>query len=495
MNAPSINGGSALPTDRAEVGLVALEARLRHDLACLDYPAKPWVLQRSHPSGRPVRDVVIVGGGQSGLAAAFALTRQKVENLLVIDENPEGQEGPWITYARMATLRTPKYLTGPDLGIPSLTFRAWWEAQYGPEGWEQLGKVPRQDWMRYLAWYRRVLGLPVRNGVRLEGIAPLEGGLFELRVSGDGADAAGAVDGTLLARKVVLATGIQGGGEWHVPPLVRDRLPRLLYAHTSERIDFAGLAGRRIGIQGGGASAFDNAQFALGAGVGGVDVFLRKGELPRINPIRYMENAGFLGHFADLGDAAKYRAMAYFLDHAQPPTNDMFARAASYPNFRLHLSAPWQDLAPDGDGVRVTTPAGDFRFDFLVISTGFVTDLTLRPELAALAPDIALWRDRYTPPPGAAHPLLEVHPYLGPGFELQPRTPEAAARLHGIFAFNYCALASLGLSASALSGMKFALPRLTGAITRQLFTDDQDAILGDFMAYREEEFTGRWPAD
>ena len=42
----------------------------------------------------------------------------------------------------------------------------------------------------------------------------------------------------------------------------------------------------------GGASAFDNAQFALSQGVGEVHVFVRREELPKINPIRFMEFVG-----------------------------------------------------------------------------------------------------------------------------------------------------------------------------------------------------------
>jgi len=38
---------------------------------------------------------------------------------------PEGREGVWVTFARMPTLRSPKDQTGPDLGLPSLTFEAW----------------------------------------------------------------------------------------------------------------------------------------------------------------------------------------------------------------------------------------------------------------------------------------------------------------------------------------------------------------------------------
>ena len=45
--------------------------------------------------------------------------------------SPKDFEGPWATTARMETLRSPKQLTGPALGLPALTFRAWYEAQFG----------------------------------------------------------------------------------------------------------------------------------------------------------------------------------------------------------------------------------------------------------------------------------------------------------------------------------------------------------------------------
>lgn len=116
---------------------------------------------RVHPAGH-VDDVIIVRAGQSGLGAAFALQRERVHNVLVIDENPAGQEGPWVTYARMQTLRTPKHITSIDLGVPSLTFRAWWQAQHGSAACNALDKIPRAPWMDYLRWYRTTLRLPAR---------------------------------------------------------------------------------------------------------------------------------------------------------------------------------------------------------------------------------------------------------------------------------------------------------------------------------------------
>ncbi|MEM6653841.1 MAG: FAD/NAD(P)-binding protein, partial [Pseudomonadota bacterium] len=79
---------------------------VRNDLETLGVGAPSWVVPRDE-----VYDVIIIGGGQSGMGAAFGLLRERVSNFLIIDENPLGQEGPWGTYARMITLRTPKHLT------------------------------------------------------------------------------------------------------------------------------------------------------------------------------------------------------------------------------------------------------------------------------------------------------------------------------------------------------------------------------------------------
>ncbi|QQV76210.1 NAD(P)/FAD-dependent oxidoreductase [Sphingomonas aliaeris] len=457
-----------------------LEARVTHDLAMLDHDAPDWVRLRDG-----VIDVVIVGGGQSGLGAALALQRERVSNVLVIDENPAGYEGPWDTYARMRTLRTPKQLTGIDLGIPSLTFRAWWEAQHGADGWSALGKIARRDWMAYLRWYRRVLKLPVRNGVRLDLITPLADGTYRLDLS-DGS--------SLIARKVVLATGIQGGGGWHVPRFVSEALPRERYAHTSEAVDYTALAGKRVAILGGGASAFDNAAAALESGVAAAHVFIRRAELPRVNPIRFMERAGVMPRFPALDDATKYEIMASFFDRNQPPTSDMFDHAASFAGFALHTGSAWTDVAEREGVVKITTPKGMFDYDFLVLSTGLVTDPALRPELALVADGIARWSDRYSAPVGIANAVIDAHPYLGPDFRFQAKQAGAAGALHGLFAFNYSALISHGLSASALSGLKFALPRLARGVADQLFLDDRDAILSDYHAFDEREFVSEWPA-
>lgn len=108
-------------------GLSALGARLYDDLSLLELPAKFWVPSHSVEQ-HPVLDVAILGAGMCGLTAAAALRMIGVDNVLCFDRAPTGQEGPWGTYARMETLGSPKQLTCPELGLPALTFHAWYQA-------------------------------------------------------------------------------------------------------------------------------------------------------------------------------------------------------------------------------------------------------------------------------------------------------------------------------------------------------------------------------
>ena len=153
----------------------ALARQVEAELALFSYPLQDWVRPVRDPGHAIVHNVVIVGGGQAGLAVAFGLRQERISGVVVLDENPDGREGPWITCARMITLRTLKFLTGPDLGVPSLTFRRWHAAHYGEAAWDNLIRIPRQDWMRYLVWFqRRVDGQhrpdfhrPQRDAVRI----------------------------------------------------------------------------------------------------------------------------------------------------------------------------------------------------------------------------------------------------------------------------------------------------------------------------------------
>lgn len=475
---------AGLPSSHYDgLGLVGLENCLRHELRCLETPNRPWVPPRRAADGSPVLDVLIIGGGQSGLAIAWLLHRECVERVQIVDENPQGRAGPWRRFARMKTLRTPKELTGPDLGVPGLTFRAWYEAQHGAAAWAALELIPTEQWAAYLDWYRQVLALPVQYDTQAGALRylPAEGCLaVPLRHAG--------AERTVLARKVVLASGIEGSGAWLAPPSLTAHLPRKTWAHTHEDIDFAGLRDKRIAVLGAGASAFDNALLALEQGARSVDLCFRRAELVRVDAFRWSDFTGFLKHHHDLADLDRYRFMAQIARMGQLPPANTYYSALHQPGFRMHPATPWEETRWDGQEVRIQTPGGTFHADFLIFATGFCTDLQLRPELVRLEPLIARWADRFVPPAGQEQTELLRHPYLGPSYEFLERTPGQAPYLSSVFAFNYGAFASHGFGAAGLTGFRYTVPRLVAGITRQLYHEDREHHYRELGEFAERDF-------
>lgn len=472
-----------------------LSAAVRADLEVLRHPIDPWVVPRSHPSGKHVYDVLIVGAGQGGLGTAFALMRERVSNIIVLDRQPAGREGPWNTTARMRTLRTPKHLPGLELGLPNLTTRAWYIARYGAEAWERLDKLPKEDWQDYLMWCRRTLDLPVRNGVTVTSIT-WEGTLFRVAFEAHTDD--GASSDHVYARHVVLATGVEGNGDWQTPEFIRAALPRERYANAGEMIDFAALKGKRVAVLGSGASAFDNAATALEHGARSAVLCIRRKEIQRVNPQLWMGKAGFLRHFADLPDEWKWRFMQHMFDFNLPAPQDAYNRLSRLPGAEIRQNAGWKSVRLSGEGgareIEVETAAGDvLRVDFLIAAVGFAVDFHRRPELATLADRIALWSDRFAVPPGEERSVVATYPYLGSTFEFVEKTPGAAPYLARLRNFTYGAMVSMGLSGSAISGLKYAVPRLVHGITRSLFVEDAATQYESFSSYAVPEMVGPVP--
>lgn len=453
--------------------LETLEARLREELALLHLPAKPWLTPRPG-----VRDVLIIGAGLSGLCTAAALRFLGVNDVEVLDRAPAGLEGPWITSARMNTLRTPKEATGPALGVPSLTPRAWYEARFGAAAWDQVERIPRSTWMEYLVWYRRVLDLPVRNGVTVRAITPRADGLVEVQTDADAAP--------LLARRVILATGLDGLGAPFVPAVAQG-VDRRFWAHSSDALDAAQLRGKRIAVIGAGASAMDNAAFALEAGAASVDMLVRRAAMPRIDKFSGVGSRGTVHGFQALPIATRAAVFAMDQQAQLPAPRASVLRVSRHANARFHFGCPIEQMTAQGDTVELTTPRGTARFDHVIFATGFTVDAAQRPELAAIAPHLLLWRDLQQQPGS--------NPVLGAAFELQQRAPGNCPGLEHIHAFNFAAVATHGKLTSGIPSISDGARRLTQGLVASLFAEDQDEFLARFAAYDTPELLGdEWTA-
>jgi cation diffusion facilitator CzcD-associated flavoprotein CzcO len=465
--------------DRPPIGLAAHEAALARDLRLLNLPPKPRVHPRLAADGAPVTDVVIVGGGLCGLCAAAAVKFLGISNLLVLDRAPAGREGPWVTFARMRTLRTEKNIAGPALGIPALTPRAWFEAQYGEAAWEAMDRIPRAMWMEYMIWYRRVLDLPVRNEVDVIAIVPRDDGLIFIRTRTE----------ALLARRVVLATGADGLGAPTLPPIAK-AVSRRFWAHSSDMIDFSKLAGKRVGVVGAGASAMDNAATALEAGAASVDMLIRKPEIPRVDRLGAIASKGTVHGFFDLPMERKWRYFRAAMESSLPPPRHSVQRVAAHPNARFHFSSPIVELFEEGGALRAVTPRREHRLDFLIFGTGFGIDFSARPELSAIAPHIRRWRDSFVPPPGQAHAGLAEFPDIGPGFEFRERNPGACPALRNISTFNFPTVLSHGKINSGIPSISDGAQRLARAIARGLYVEGADADYAAFLEWDKSELRG-----
>lgn len=464
--------------------LISLERDARRDLERLNFPASNWVPTLQGPDGKPLLDVLVVGGGMCGQAAAFALLREGVRNFRIVERSERGREGPWTTYARMDTLRSPKYLTGPDLGVPALTFRAWYEAQFGRAGWDALGKIARLQWADYLAWVRKVLDLPVENRTTLDTLQ-LADDTVRAHLRGPRGEE------TIFARKVVLALGRDGSGAPRWPAFASfnpdSALARARVFHAADDIDFTAWEGKRISVLGAGASAFDNAGAALEAGAAGVSMFARRAHLPQVNKSKWTAFPGFLRGFIALDDARRWRFYTYIFSEQVPPPFESVLRCDEHAGFALHLAEPWIDLAPDASGVTVATPRGTHRFDAAIVATGFDVNLMDRPEIAAFSKSASVWADRVSAEEARANPEAARFPFLGEGFELREHSPGVAPGLRNVHVYNWGCTMSHGALAGDIPGIAIGANRLVDAIVRDLFVADADRHWDALLAHAEDE--------
>jgi cation diffusion facilitator CzcD-associated flavoprotein CzcO len=453
---------AAEPADAA--GALELQTRRAQRWAGRD-PAD-WV--RPRPGAD--HNVVIVGGGQSGIAIAYGLKRKGVGQVEVIDRAAPGQAGIWRTIARMHQLRTGKTLIGPEQDNPTLGFRAWYETLNGPEAFDALDRIPRLAWADYVDWFQQVTGTSVRYRTQLLEIEP-QGDLLRLHLESEG------VRRVATTRKLVLANGYSGAGGANLPGFLRV-LPSGFWSHTESQIPFDALAGKIVGVIGAGSSAFDAAAVALESGAAEVHMFNRRayvgypgGSQPSEPSDPGHPNAREMAY--ELPDVVRWRNFLRGDRSVATVPLDSIERVMKLDGFRLHLETSLADVAIAGGKVVANAAGSTRRFDHLIAGTGYRIDLAAQPELAAIHESIALWGDRYAPETGEDNAAGAIHPYLGAGFELLPREGTGADYLRNIHCFNLSARLSFGM---LIGDVPSAVnhPRLVSAIARDLYVESVD---------------------
>jgi cation diffusion facilitator CzcD-associated flavoprotein CzcO len=462
--------------------LAELEARLRRDLELLVMPAtKDWLEPRVHSEFGPVLDVAVIGAGMSGLSAAFALKCLAIRGLRVFDRSPAGFEGPWATFARMQTLRSPPELSGPAFGFSSLTFRAWFEAQFGLAAWKKVHRIPRLQWMDYLRWYRRMIDVPIENDTALIDLNG-DGELVVLTLRSP------AGIRRVAARRVVLANGREGLGGAFVPAMFRG-LDKRNVRHSIEDIDFDALRGKTVGVIGAGASGVDNAAEALEHGAARVAMLLRRPDVPRINKGMGIGSAGFWVGFHALTHAQKWSIVNYIDEQAVPPPHDSMLRCTRHSNFSIFARCTPRAVEIKDNRVLLDTTRGRLAFDFLVLATGLTVDWDQRPEFAAFKDRIVLWRDRFMPAGHTDYAQAE-HPFVGPNFEFLERVPGTAPWVSRIHCFTFPAYMSHGPISGDIPAISIGAERVANGVASALFAEDYDRTWRRMVGWSNPELRG-----
>jgi cation diffusion facilitator CzcD-associated flavoprotein CzcO len=249
-------------------------------------------------------------------------------------------------------------------------------------------------------------------------------------------------------------------------------LPKDVYAHTSETIDFEAWRGKSVAVLGSAASAFDAAAVALEAGAEEVHLFARRETLASLPVIRIRGYPGAYDNYGALPDAVRWHQAIRFRRAGSTPPPDAISRAVKFPNFHVHQASPWLSAKLGGSRVVAGTPQGELAFDFAIAGTGYSVDLAAQLELSDFAGEILLWRDRFTPPEDECDETLAAHPYLGSGHEYLEKQAGRAPYLKDIHVFNPAAFVSFGLPVGDIPSFKRDIPAIVARISRDLFLAD-----------------------
>lgn len=462
------------------IGLAALEAQIQQDLQYLNLPISTWTLSDENLFEQHI-NVAIIGAGMSGVTAAFALKLRGI-NAVIFDQAPAGREGPWQTPALMETLRSPKQVVGPALASPSLTFQAWFKAQFGNEAWEALDKIPRLQWGEYLQWFKTMT-------------APIllsQHQLIDVKLTPQGRELTFETpNGSthFMAQHVIIATGMESFSEPNIPEFM-DKIPSDYWEHSYAGSDYQRFNGLSIGVVGYSAGAMDSSATALEHGAKSVELLIRAKEMPRVNRGKVAGSAGFTHAYGYFTDAQKWHYADYVLKAKTPAPHGSTLRVSRHAHAYFNFDTQVNHVALKENKLHVSTTQGDFSFDYLILATGYRLNWHKHSAFHRLAPFIKTWGDVYTPPKGEENDELAAHPYLGKHFELQAKTGYEFPFIDHFYCFNLSASLSMGPVIGLIPGTNTGAERLADHIAAKLYLAHQQQHLERVKTSTENELLG-----
>ncbi len=248
------------------------------------------------------RSVVVVGGGQAGLATSWHLTQQGVDHLVLEADRvgSEWRERRWDSFC----LVTPNW----QCRLPGFPY-----AGPAPDGF-----MVRDEIVTYLEDYVRSYDVPLVEGVQATSLEPLTDGVRTTSLDGrpDQGFRITTSAGTLTADQVVVATG-----PYQRPriPRIAERLPSSIHQlHSSQYKNPSQLPPGEVVVVGTGQSG---CQIAEDLHLAGRIVHLATGSAPRVarfyrglDVVAWLDRMGYyakgIDEFDD-ADAVRFRVNHY----------------------------------------------------------------------------------------------------------------------------------------------------------------------------------------
>jgi putative flavoprotein involved in K+ transport len=220
-------------------------------------------------TGAQRREVVVIGGGQAGLAAGYFLAKQNRQ--FTILEAAGEPAAAWRTRWDSLQLFTPaRYDSLPGLAFPG-----------DPDGYPT-----RDDVVAYLTDYARRFELPVELNSRVQAVRSRAGGGFLVELA----------DRSYEADQVVMATG-----PWQVPStpaIAADLSPEVVQLHSTRYCAPDDLPGGTVLVVGGGNTGYQISEELVASREVHLAIGARQVPLPqRIlgrDLFRYLEATGLM---------------------------------------------------------------------------------------------------------------------------------------------------------------------------------------------------------